>query len=1072
MSTDLNIAPYFNDFTESKNYHHILFRPGTAVQARELTELQSILRNQIEKFGNHIFKQGSVVIPGNSNADLGVTYITIETEQVDYLSVGRIIVGTSSGIRAIIRKIVAATDTDNITVYVSYISGGLSSDGITPNGNILFQPNEELNLDDSLTFTATVIGTGVGSLAYINAGVYYVNGTFVSIESQDVVIDKYGVQPNCHVLLKIVEKIVSADDDSQLFDPAYGSYNFAAPGADRLKISLELTVLPYGSTITDNYIEIMRYKDGILEEHARYPKYNELEKSLARRTYDESGDYVVFGLRGKVREHYKEGNNGGLTPTGDRDNYCVTVSSGKCYINGFEVEKISSVNIIQSKARTSDHAKSKNVSFRADYGRYILITDAVGILSFKQKQLITFYSGTVSTPGDAIATARVFSIDVLDDAPLTTPIYKIWITDISATGSLVNLESAGSIFTSSFSASLVQELTVPLTSGTFVVGETVTYNENMRGAIVCYWSYLNAKLYAKKCLINNQVKQFPVIGDTIVGTYASATVTNKQSYFGTSDNIAIIPLPVEYVASLETQYNSNIYDFEYVVHAEFTIETDASGYGVSNTTNGIIRSIDSGSFAVITRSGIAVPRSLFSISSDNKSIIIVGGPGNDVIKIYTVVVKNASNAAIKTKTLIETTEYGLVFDNTGNLQLSKADVYSIESIRLSTSGEIPVSNVTLNVNQTDYAYNNSSLTLNSIAVPSESVNVTYKYFAHSVGDFFCLDSYKNNDDYNDLFLYYTSTTGKKYNLKNCIDFRSTVDSSDQFGTSSNVSDPFVAGEIFSTPIQYWVPRYDLLVIDKKSDVYIINGTPSDNPQVPNTPTECLALEKYFVPAYTEKISDIKTTRLSVDRFTMQDISKLAARVDHLEEFSTLLAAEMNAIQYDVVDEESGISRFKTGYLVETFKTPLVIANVLDKDFHATFYDSSLKPAVEEMQCPVSIIGNEDSVFASSGYINTNGLITLPYTETPLISQPLSSRVTNLNPFLVIKWNGILSVTPQNDYWVEQLDLPAITNTQTEVVTLTRWIEFPSGPTVHEDIRTGTTVMPVTTPPYIRTVFTQ
>lgn len=1070
MSTDLNIAPYFDDFTESKNYHQVLFRPGTAVQARELTELQSILRNQIEKFGNHIFKQGSVVIPGNSNADLGVTYITIQTEQIDSLLVGRTIVGAVSGIRAIIRKVVPATETDAITVYVSYISGGLSNDGVTPNGNILFQANEELRFDDSLSFTATVIASGIGSLAYINAGVYYVNGTFVSIAAQDVVIDKYGIRPNCHVLLKIIEKIVSADDDSQLFDPAYGSYNFAAPGADRLKISLELTVLPYGSSITDNYIEIMRYKDGTLEEHARYPKYNELEKSLARRTYDESGDYVVFGLRGKVREHFKEGNNGGLTVDGDRDNYCVTVSPGKAYINGFEVEKLPYVNLVQPKARTPDHAKSKSVSFRVDYGRYILITDAVGVLSFKQKQQITFYSGTVITPGDAIATARVFAIDVLDDAPLTNPIYKVWITDISATGSSFSLESAGSIFTSAFSASLVQELTVPLTSGTFIVGETITYNTNMRGAIVCYWSYLNAKLYAKKATIDGQTKQFPIAGDTIVGAYASAAITGKKAYFGTSDNIALIPLPVEYVASIETQYNSNIYDFEYVVHAEFTINTDASGNGVSNTTNGIIRSIDAGSFAIITRSGMVVPRSLFSITSDNKSISVSGGPGNDVIKIYTVVAKNAGNSAIKTKTLIETTEYGLLFDSTGNLQLSKADVYSVVSIRFGSTGEIPVSNVTLNVNQTDYAYNNSSLTLHGMAIPSDSVNVTYKYFAHSAGDFFCIDSYKNNDNYDELFLYYMSTTGKSYNLKNCIDFRSTVDSSNSFGPTANVSDPFVTGEIFSTPVQYWVPRYDLLVIDKKADIYIIQGTPNDIPQVPNTPTECLALEKYFVPAYTERISDIKTTRLSVDRFTMQDISNLATRIEHLEEFSTLLAAEMNAIQYDVVDEESGLSRFKTGYLVETFKTPLVIANTLDPDFHATFYDSALKPAVEEMQCPVSVIGSEDSVFASSGYANTNGLVTLPYTETTLISQPLSSRVTNLNPFLVIKWDGILSVTPQNDYWIEQLDLPVITNTQTEIVTITRWVEFPSGPTVHEDIRTGTTVMPVTTAPFIRTVF--
>ena len=53
---DLNVAPYYDDFAENKNFHRILFRPGYAVQARELTQLQSILQNQIERFGSHVFQ--------------------------------------------------------------------------------------------------------------------------------------------------------------------------------------------------------------------------------------------------------------------------------------------------------------------------------------------------------------------------------------------------------------------------------------------------------------------------------------------------------------------------------------------------------------------------------------------------------------------------------------------------------------------------------------------------------------------------------------------------------------------------------------------------------------------------------------------------------------------------------------------------------------------------------------------------------------------------------------------------------------------------------------------------------
>ena len=64
QKTNLNVSPYFDDFDESKNYVRTLFRPGAAVQARELTQLQSSLQDQIAKHGDHIFEEGAMVIPG------------------------------------------------------------------------------------------------------------------------------------------------------------------------------------------------------------------------------------------------------------------------------------------------------------------------------------------------------------------------------------------------------------------------------------------------------------------------------------------------------------------------------------------------------------------------------------------------------------------------------------------------------------------------------------------------------------------------------------------------------------------------------------------------------------------------------------------------------------------------------------------------------------------------------------------------------------------------------------------------------------------------------------------------
>ena len=62
--TDLNVAPYYDDFDKEDNFHRVLFRPALRYKVRELTTLQSILQNQVERFGRHMFQEGSVVIPG------------------------------------------------------------------------------------------------------------------------------------------------------------------------------------------------------------------------------------------------------------------------------------------------------------------------------------------------------------------------------------------------------------------------------------------------------------------------------------------------------------------------------------------------------------------------------------------------------------------------------------------------------------------------------------------------------------------------------------------------------------------------------------------------------------------------------------------------------------------------------------------------------------------------------------------------------------------------------------------------------------------------------------------------
>ena len=75
MATNFNVSPYYDDFDESKKFHRVLFRPAFAVQARELTQLQTIMQNQIARFGEHMFKDGSQVIPGEITLLLSLIHI-------------------------------------------------------------------------------------------------------------------------------------------------------------------------------------------------------------------------------------------------------------------------------------------------------------------------------------------------------------------------------------------------------------------------------------------------------------------------------------------------------------------------------------------------------------------------------------------------------------------------------------------------------------------------------------------------------------------------------------------------------------------------------------------------------------------------------------------------------------------------------------------------------------------------------------------------------------------------------------------------------------------------------------
>jgi len=408
QKTDLNVTPYYDDFDEADQFHRVLFKPGKAVQARELTTLQSIQQNQIERFGRHIFKEGSIVIPGSVGYDenhfalkLQSTYVTGTNTYTtaNHLSsyVGTEITGTTSGVKARVVGYAVATTDDPDTLFIKYIASGTDfasqtfSDGETISSDTALTLTGVNSAGDPITttfaaaaVTATAQATGAaatGSAVTVTAGVFFVRGMFVQTTAQTLVLDKYTNVPSYRVGFDITETLVSHLTDGSLKDNAQGTTNFAADGADRLKITLTLAKHTLTGTTDTNFVELIRLEAGSIKSHVRYPEYSVVEDMIARRTMEESGDYFVKPFTFSIKEHLDTGINNGLykatdSPAGDETKFVCQISPGKAYVAGREVELISSSLVNFDKARTVDVITDGTVA--ATQGQYANVVNVYG----------------------------------------------------------------------------------------------------------------------------------------------------------------------------------------------------------------------------------------------------------------------------------------------------------------------------------------------------------------------------------------------------------------------------------------------------------------------------------------------------------------------------------------------------------------------------------------------------------------------------------------------------------------------------------------------------------------------
>ena len=515
INLNLNQSPYFDDYDETKDFHQVLYKPAVAVQARELSQEQTILRNQVKRFGDHIFANGSRVSGGELHIDSEYEYVKLQATYNNAaitasLLSGKTLVGNTSGTSA---KVVnyAAIDSvtgDPNTIWVKYLSGGAITDGVQgivitnqgsgyssaplvtiadpPSGttatatavlsydqkvigvNItnvgsgytsvpavtivgaaagtatltkgaVFSAGERITATDlsSSVLAALSSPTGKGSAVSNDSGYYYFNGNFIRAGASTLILDKYTNTPSYRIGFQVTASIIDSGDDSSLLDNAQGAYNYAAPGADRLKYALVLTKKTTASTDDTDFIEMIRLVNGVRHQETSYAIYSVLEETFARRTHDESGSYTVrhFPLQLKLST------DSSLTQAQNDARFVARLDPGKAYVHGHEFMTLISTDITVERARETNQVNGFDRLMQ--YGNYAIVRDLEGFFDTTGHAIVDLHkvaheSIIVTNPttyaNTKIGTAKIRQLNYVSGNTTTTD-FKKYLYDINMSSS-------------------------------------------------------------------------------------------------------------------------------------------------------------------------------------------------------------------------------------------------------------------------------------------------------------------------------------------------------------------------------------------------------------------------------------------------------------------------------------------------------------------------------------------------------------------------------------------------------------------------------------------------------------
>lgn len=994
INTDLNVTPYFDDYNEEKNFHRVLFRPAVPIQARELTQLQTILQKQVERFGDNIYQQGTIIKGCSFHFDNHYFYVKINDLQVDGQPtvVSRYangIIKDSSNLTSVIVNQVQgleSQDPDLSTLYFKYINTGIdqsnndkrkysngdvltiydkiyslqsiqitspgtlykntdtivitSATGSGASANLITFSNGQIRdvvVTDGgsgytdapvLTITTSTGSSGaltalnyiaqvkVANSSFANAvgtgfavsvtdGVIYQDGNFVRVEEQTVIVDKYSKSPN-NVSLGFVttSSIVNTSVDSTLLDNAQGYSNYTAPGAHRLKLTSNLISIPISEVASKpNYLSLLEFSDGNITKRKTDTSFNSVGFELAKRTREESGNYVVRPFDLFMED--KTSNNTHLN---------LSVGSGIGYVDGFRVECTGVLNIPVRKSNNT--FTELNQTINTNFGNYIVIDQVLGNFDFSAGSTINLrnaantavtgnFGGDATTPGSVIGTALAKSLVYSSGTPGTpTCQYRLYLYNISMI--------SGSSFSSARAVQVAGGVAdIVLEDGKAVLKETDfdTLIYNSGASAVSFFS--NEKFIYRKVqsasILSSGIASVSLSGSEEFPYTASSTLNDTQELdfivipsanaYSTVNLTGTVTTSGNVVSGVGTSTNF-IVDLDVGDYIKFS--GNNSFYRVSTISTSNSMTIEGSTGPALTGNTIsyAFPKNIpirlnrgtanVSIDSNgNTAFVYVGSTISGTTSATVYLNSKVDPANQRAKSVIKSVYVKLSTDKlsqslTGPWNIGIPDAYKLIGVYVGSSNSYVntstnyASSFELITGQTDNIYGLASIRKK----PGSSLSLTatncllvcVDCFTHGAGYYLSTESYPVDDVTTSLpankirtedIPYYLSPNSKKYyNLRDSIDFRpivantanvsattvagATIDPANTVTLAGNLTYP-APNESFEADITYFLSRNDTVVIDPHSNISIIEGQPSKNPIAPRPPDGTMVLGTITIP---------------------------------------------------------------------------------------------------------------------------------------------------------------------------------------------------------------------------------